>query len=263
MLLAPRHTVLRLRSWPRARGLAVLAVLACALVAPACGGTRAPFRSPPEYEEEIYLALDGTATVNVNASVAALVALRGFDLNLDPRGRVDRGDVRRYFEGPGVQVTSVSLGRRNGRRFAHVAIDVNDIRKLSQLAPFAWSRYRFDPRGDVVEFEQTVGAPSGKPVTGVGWNGSEVAAFRVHVPSEILYHNTDGVQRGNILEWDQPLSVRLKGDVLALQVNMEPRSILYSTLLLFGATVVAAALTFALAIWLIARKGRAGGPAQP
>ena len=101
MLLAPRHTVLRLRSWPRARALAVLAVLACALVAPACGGTRAPFRSPPEYEEEIYLALDGTATVNVNASVAALVALRGFDLNLDPRERVDRGDVRRYFEGPG------------------------------------------------------------------------------------------------------------------------------------------------------------------
>jgi hypothetical protein len=105
--------------------------------------------------------------------------------------------------------------------------------------------------------------PTGKPVTGVGWDGSEVVAFRVHVPSEILYHNTDGVQRGNILEWDQPLAVRLKGDALALQVNMEPRSILYSTLLLFGATVVAAAIAFAVAIWLIARKGRAGGAAQP
>jgi hypothetical protein len=144
-----------------------------------------------------------------------------------------------------------------------VAIDVDDIRKLSQLAPFKWSRYRFEPRGDVVEFEQTVGVPSGKPVTGVGWNGSEVVAFRVHVPSEILYHNTDGVQRGNILEWDQPLSARLKGDVLALQVNMEPRSILYSTLLLFGGTVVAAALAFAVAIWLIARKGRPAGAARP
>jgi hypothetical protein len=65
-------------------------VLTCALVTSACGGTRSPFRSPPEYEEEVYIALDGTATVNVNASVAALVALRGFDLNVDPRGRVDR-----------------------------------------------------------------------------------------------------------------------------------------------------------------------------
>jgi hypothetical protein len=238
-------------------------VLACALVTAACGGRRSPFRSPPEYEEEVYIALDGSAAVNVNASVASLVALRGFDLNVDPRGRVDRADVRRYFEGPGARVTAISLGRRNGRRFAHVAIDVDDIRKLSQLAPFAWSRYRFEPRGDIVEFEQTVGGPSGKPIQDVGWDGGEIVAFRVHVPSEILYHNTDGVQRGNILEWDQPLSARLKGEALALQVNMEPRSILYSTLLLFGATVVAVAMAFAVVIWLIARKGRAGGPARP
>jgi hypothetical protein len=64
------------------------------------------------------------------------------------------------------------------------------------------------------------------------------------------------VQRGNILEWDQPLDARLKGEAIDLQVNMEPRSILHSTLLLFGATVVAAALAFAIVIWLIARKGR-------
>ena len=245
------------------RVAAALVVLASALTAVGCGGARSPFRAVPEYEEEIYLALDGTATVNVNASVASLVALRGFDLDVDPRGRVDRAAVRRYFEGPGAQVTSGSLGRRDGRRFAHVAIDVDDVRKLSQLAPFAWSRYRFDAGGDIVEFEQSVGAPSGKPVQGVGWDGSEIVAFRIHVPSEILYHNTDGVQRGNILEWDQPLSARLKGEALALQVNMEPRSILYSTLLLFGATVVAAAAAFAIVIWLIVRKGRAADTARP
>ena len=228
----------------------------------AAAGAR-PFAQPPEYEEEIYLSLDGTATVNVNASVASLVALRGVNLDVDPRGRVDRAEVRRYFEGPGVRVTSVSLGRRDGRRFAHVALDVDDVRALTKLAPFAWSRYRFEPRGDIVEFEQTVGAPSGRAVTGVGWDGSETVSFRVHVPSEIVYHNTDGVQRGNILEWVQPLSARLKGEVVALQVNMEPRSILYSTLLLFGATVVAVALTFAVVIWLIVRKGRAADAAQP
>ena len=37
---------------------------------------------------------------------------------------------------------------------------------------------------------------------------------------------------------------------------MEPESILYSTLLLFGGTIVAAALAFAIAIWLFVRKGR-------
>ena len=70
-------------------------------------------------------------------------------------------------------------------------------------------------------------------------------------------------QRGNILEWDQPLSVRLTGEALDLQVNMEPRSILYSTLLLFGGTVLAAAAAFAIAIWLIARKGRPAEAARP
>jgi hypothetical protein len=47
----------------------------CVLVVSACSGT-ALFRQY-EYEEEIYLSLDGTATVYVNSSIAALNALRG------------------------------------------------------------------------------------------------------------------------------------------------------------------------------------------
>jgi hypothetical protein len=100
-------------------------------------------------------------------------------------------------------------------------------------------------------------------VSDVGWDGSEIVAFRMHIPSEILFHNASGVQRGNILEWDQPLSARLTGEPLDQQVNMEPRSILYSTLLLFGGTVLAAAAAFAIAIWLIARKGRAADAPRP
>ena len=239
-----------------------VALLICALALSACG-VRSPFRPLPEYEEEIYLALDGTATVNVNASIASLVALRGADLPTDPRARVDRAAVRRFFQGPGARVTSVSLARRHTRRFAHVAIDVDDVRKLSQLAPFAWSRYRLDARGDAVDFQQLVGKATGRAVSNVGWDGSEIVAFRMHIPSEILFHNTTGTQRGNILEWDQPLTARLNGEPLDLQVNMEPRSILYSTLLLFGGTILAAAATFAIVIWLIARKGRPADAVRP
>jgi hypothetical protein len=240
----------------------LVVLLICALAVSACG-VRSPFKSQPEYEEEIYLALDGTATVNVNASIASLVALRGVDLPTGVRERVDRGEVRRFFEGRGATVTSVSLSRRHKRRFAHVSIDVDDVRKLSQLAPFAWSRYRLEPREDAVDFQQTVGKGTGRAVSNVGWDGSEIVAFRMHIPSEILFHNASGVQRGNILEWDQPLSARLTGEALDLQVNMEPRSILYSTLLLFGATILAAAAAFAIAIWLIARKGRPAEAARP
>ena len=38
-----------------------------------------------EYEEEIYLSIDGRATMHVNASLPSLVALRGLDVDPDPR----------------------------------------------------------------------------------------------------------------------------------------------------------------------------------
>ena len=41
-----------------------------------------------EYEEDVYLRLDGSATVYVNAAAPALVALRDAPLPLDTRRRV-------------------------------------------------------------------------------------------------------------------------------------------------------------------------------
>ena len=91
----------------------------------------------------------------------------------------------------------------------------------------------------------------------VGWDGTELVAFQMHLPSEILFENSAGdVQRGNILEWEQPLAARLRGEPLELRVQMAPESILYTTLLLFGSTIVAAAAAFAGVIWWVARRGR-------
>jgi hypothetical protein len=230
-------------------------VLLLALASTACGGA---LQREYEYEEELYLALDGSATVNVNASIASLVALRGADLRVDPNARVDRERVRAFFESPGVEVSRVSLSRRDGRRFAHVSLEVDDLRQLSRLAPFSWSTYRFEREGDVFEYRQVLGKSAAKQVGDVGWTGREVVAFRMHIPSEIPFHNAPSrkVERGNIVEWEQPLTDRLQGEPLEIRVQMEPESILYSTLILFGMTVVAAAITFAIVIWLVVRKGR-------
>jgi hypothetical protein len=240
------------------RAVAMLLVAGALLGAAACGGgTGGVFKKQYEYEEELYLSLDGSATVNVNASVPALVALRGADLPVDPRARLDRAKVRAFFAGPGVEVTKVSLSRRDRRRFVHVSLDVADIRRLPQVAPFAWSKYRLTRGAQMVQFEQVIGAAAGRPVGDVGWTGGELVAFRMHIPSRITDNNaSEPTQRGNILVWEQPLSDRLRGAPLDLQVAMEPRSILYSTLLLFGGTIVAAAITFAVVIWWVARRGR-------
>ena len=66
-------------------------VLVSVLLSTACGGIVA---RKYEYEEEIFLALDGSASVYVNASVPALVALRSMNLPLDPAARLDRQVVR-------------------------------------------------------------------------------------------------------------------------------------------------------------------------
>ena len=233
----------------------VLAVLVCALLASACANGM--LKKEYEYEEELYLALDGSATLYLNASAPALVALRGLDLDLDPRARVDRRRVRRLFSGPGLTVATPTLSRRDGRRFLHVRIDAERVEALASIAPLAWSTYTYERDKTVFDFRQKVRAPTGAPVGDVGWTGKELVAMRMHVPSRIEFHNSRGdIQRGNILTWEQPLTERLAAVPISVHVRMETESILARTLLLFGSTIVAAALMFAAVVWWIARRGR-------
>ena len=239
---------------PIAGRVAVCVVLCCSAIATACSGR--VLKPQYEYEEELYLGLDGSATLNLNASVPALVALHGVDLPTDARARLDRDRVRALFAHPDSDV-ALSTSRRDGRRFVHVSVQVDDVRRLAQIRMFGWSRYEFRRDSDRIEFNQVVGPSARRNVSDVGWDGSELVAFRMHLPSEILFHNSSAdVRRGNILEWEQPLSVRTDGEPLDLRVQMAPESILYRTLLLFGSTVVAAALTFAAVVWWLARRGR-------
>lgn len=228
-------------------------VLCCGALVAACGGALKP---KYEYEEELYLDLDGSATLNLNASVPALVALRGVDLPTDPRARIDRQRVRALFSRPGSDV-ALSLSRRDGRRFVHLSLQVDDVRELAAITPLSWSTYALRRDDERVDYRQIVGPSAAREVSDVEWDGTERVGFRLHVPSEILFQNSEGgIMRGNILAWEQPLSARLRGEPLDLRVQMAPDSILYTTLLLFASTVVAAALTVATVVWWIARRGR-------
>jgi hypothetical protein len=239
------------------RGRLLRLLAACSILASGCEGGGLLGREY-EYEEQLRLDVDGSARMDLSSSVAALVALRGFDLDPNPGVELDRSKVRSLFEGPGVEVTSVRTSRRDGRLFVHVRLEVQDIRRLSGVAPFSWSTYQFRRRGDVLEYKQVVGSSAAKAVGEVGWSGDEMVAFRMYIPSVIAFHNAPSkkVQRGNILEWEQPLAERLKGAPVDVEVNMEPDSILYTTLLLFGSTIVLAAAAFGVVIWRVARHGR-------
>lgn len=210
-----------------------------------------------EYDERVELSLDGSAVVDITASIPALVALRGANLSVDPEARFDRHAFRRLYEGPGVAVRDVSAFRRHGRRFVHVRLDVSDITALPRLMPLSWSRYRLDRVNDEFRYVQEVGPAAQIDVGDVGWSGNELVAFRVHPPSRINFHNSPlGVNRGNILVWEQTLNERLSGAPLRMEARVQTESILYRTLWLFAGTFVTAMLVLAALIWWASRKGR-------
>jgi hypothetical protein len=246
------------------------AALLAVLVAAAAGGcgSRGGILGPQyEYEEDLTLSLDGSATLVVNASIPALVALRGFSLDPSPRARVDTigPRVRELYTSPYAEVTRVAQWTRAGRRFVGVRLRVPDIRKLSKASAFSWASYDLHPAGGQHVFTETVGPSAFKAgASPVGLSGTEVVAFRLHLPSHIRYHNardidTDqprSVQRGNIITWEQRLSDRFQGAPVHLEVRMDSESILYRTLYLFGVAFVAAIAVLGLVIWLTMRKGR-------
>src|SRR5437763_207765 len=240
---------------------AVLMLAALAAVSCSSGGL---FRQY-EYEEDIYLALDGSATIYVNSSVAALDALRGAALDTRPSARLDRDGVRRFFTTPVTRVVQVTQSRRSGRRFLHVRVDVDDVRRLNAAPPFQWSTYDFRRQDDQYLYLQTLGAAAKKEIGDVGWMGNEVVAFRLHLPSKITYHTNnngaDNYLRGNILFWEQPLTARLQGVPLLIDARMQTQSILYRTLLLFGGTFLAVAAMFVAVIVLVLRGGKKAGRA--
>lgn len=213
-----------------------------------------------EYEEELYLDTDGSATLVVNASLPALVALRGLRVPIDPAARFDRGSLRALYETDGVSVQRVSRPwRRKGRRFVQVRLDVAHVSKLSASAPFAWSTYDLSARNGLMTYVQTVGAPPPGAAAYDGWQGDELVAFRLHLPSRIQYHNAPSkqVERGNILAWEQRLQARLAGEPLRIEVRMDRESILYRTVTLFALAFGAAMILLAAIVWWVVRKGRA------
>jgi len=213
-----------------------------------------------EYEEDMYLALDGSATVYVNSSMTALAALRGAPFDAGPDVAIDRDAVRRYFTTPVTQVNRrPTTSRRNNRRYAHARVDVSDVRQLTSAPPFAWSSYDFRRDGDRFVFKQRVGQSfsSDAPDTSV-WSGDEVVAFRLHLPSKVTFHNAgeNNLRRGNILVWEQSLSDRLKGVPIEMEARMETQSILYRALWLFGGTIIAVALLF-VGVWIALTRRKA------
>lgn len=222
-----------------------------------------------EYEEDTTLSLDGSAIVNINASIASLVALRGMDLDASPRARFDQefvANVRRQVEAAGCVVERVSSTSwyRSGRRFIQIRLNVPDMRTASQCGLLSWSKYAYGNSDAGITLRQEVAAAAGKDVALANWNGGELVAFKLHLPSKITFHNmrdittgeTQKALRGNILAWEQSLADRRAGKPLVMEMRMDRESILRRTLLLFALAFAAAIVVMAGGIWWAVKRPR-------
>jgi hypothetical protein len=253
---------------------AAVAIVLAALVA-ACNG-RGPLGPEYEYEEDLTLSLDGSATLVVNASVPALIALHGLPLNPDLRSRGDQLKTRieELYASPYTRVGRISTWTRHGRRFAGIHLAVTDIRSLPKVRPFYGATYDLHEQRDLIVFRETPGraAANASPVSDARWLENALVGFRLHLPARIRHHNSRDLRtnqpltpaRGNILTWEQRLPDRLAGKPIAyaedrtpdvMEVRMDHESILYRTLWLFGLAFLAAVLVIGGLIWLAMRRG--------
>jgi hypothetical protein len=246
---------------------ATLGACAVLVLAAACN----PLGRQYEYEEQLYLSTDGSATVVLDASLPALAALRGMALEANAT-RLDRATIRRAFESGGCDVMNVGQPwRRRGRRFVQVRLRIPDIRARNSCTWLAWSTYALDAEGETLRYRQTVGAPAGGDPGAPAWDRSELVAFKLHLPSRILDHNVkrlDGsngsTERGNILTWEQTLEDRMAGKPIEMTVVMGAQSILYQTLGLFAGAFVAAVIVLGgIVWWVVKKKTRPQGPSGP
>ena len=247
-----------MRVSPLCGALTVAAIIGAA----ACAS---PLGRQYEYAEQLYLTVNGAATVVIDASIPSLVALHGLPLDPSLGAAVDREQVRRLFATGACQ--DVRVGQpwiRRGRRFVQVRVSARHVADLRSCGPLSWSTYEFGPEDDVLRYRQVVGDVQAGDPGHPNWDGRELVAFKLHLPSRIVYHNvrrledgtTGAPDRGNILTWEQRLADRRAGTPVDMEVRMDSHSILYRTLLLFGGAFAAAVLVLGGLVWMTVRRAK-------
>jgi hypothetical protein len=208
-----------------------------------------------EYEHEFWLRTDGSGTVYVTGRPALWVAFKGLGRAEDPEGTATREAARQFFEKAGLRVNRVTLTSRGGQRYLFVSADFDDVNRLAASGAFPDLELALRREGDRLRL---LGAWRSLAAAVPAAHREGLLAVRFHLPSKVYEHKNaaDGVERGNILSWREEVQAAAEGRPLEVGAVMDDRSILFSTVVLFGSAVALALLILAGAFYLVARKGR-------
>jgi hypothetical protein len=210
-----------------------------------------------EYEHEFWLRVDGSGAVNVTGRPALWTAFKGLGNPRDPESTATRDAARALFERSGLQVKRVTLTRREGRPYLFVSAQFEDVNRLNGTPAFPDLRIGLRREQDRLLLEGSWARAKDAPDVGAR-DRDGLMAVRFHLPSKVFGHKNaaDGVERGNILGWRQEVAQGLDGRGLDFGAEMDERSILLSTVVLFASAIATAVLLLAGALWAVVRRGR-------
>ena len=185
------------------------------------------------------------------------MAFKGLGRAEDPEGTATREAARAFFEKAGLRVNRVTLTRRGGQRYLFVAADFDDVNKLSASGAFPDLEIALRREGQRLRLTGAWRPPEGGPPIPPSHRDG-LLAVRFHLPSKVYVHDNaaDGVERGNIVSWRQAVAEAQAGRPVAFGAVMDDRSILFSTVILFGSAIGLALLILVAVFAMVARKGR-------
>jgi hypothetical protein len=217
-----------------------------------------------EYEHEFWLRVDGSGSVSVTGRPELWVAFKGLGRAADPEGTATKEAARALFERSGLSVQRVTITHRGGRPYLFVAADFKDVNALRGTPAFPdFEKLSLGRDGERLDFYGIWKRPTDR--TEKPGSDDGLMAVRFHLPSKVFEHKNaaGGVERGNIVGWREDVTQGLAGRPLEFGAIMGSRSILWSTVGLFGLTIVGGLGLLALALYLAFRRGRRetrGGP---
>jgi hypothetical protein len=201
-----------------------------------------------EYEEEVFLEVDGSGEIRMSGSTAAIEALHGVD-------EAGAQGVEALFEGEGVEIVSTLETVRERRKFVHLEARFREWDELCRTPAFRGRVCRFAEGEDGLALELSL--PSPREAAPEDLDPQAILALRYHFPSTIHFHNSPiGIERGNILAWTRTMREHFAGRPLDVEVRFDRRTILEATVSVVGLSLALVVTGIAVALFVMVRKGR-------
>jgi hypothetical protein len=209
-----------------------------------------------EYEHEFWLKVDGSGSVNVTGRPELWTAFKAVPLDESAGEDALRQKAREVFERSGLSVRRVTVTYRGGRPYLFVAADFPDVNALAGTPAFPDLQVSLRRDGENLRMEGTWSRGPG--ATQAPRQDDGLMAVRFHLPSKVYSHRNapEGVERGNIVGWSQPIARAVAREPLQLGALIDSRSILRSTVTLFGMAIAVALTVIAAVLYWVVRKGR-------